>query len=273
VSKPSSNTKALLRVRETNVRGWEKGLNSGLETRTEYWDRLVWWQRVFYNHLEIAQIRWRWALGDAGAALDACLKVADHAATQWQKGRLLKDENFDELTPEERKEAQSQDATHFPFATAALLSGLRTGKFSPRLLDVVPSFKEWRKHSEWGYVWNYPDAGLISAIQQGKLPTGWKQLLGMVARLGEPVAESFEKYMLIALKKGADKDLPELIEELGDLFDQRSELDDDEGLPSAEGPGSFNELCVDFRLAALARLCLDKKAIAKLDSIHLQLPK
>jgi len=74
--------------------------------------------------------------------------------------------------------------------------------------------------------------------------------------------------MAVALGKVKPAAVPKLFEECEELFDERAELRDT-ALREAEGPGSSNELCVDFRLATLARLCIDDKALAKVDSIHL----
>jgi len=101
---------------------------------------------MFYEHLAIAQIRWRYELGDAGAALDACLHLAEHAAKQWKVGHFLESEDLDASDPDEREMVQSKDANPFPFGTAVLISALRHGEFSPTLLQAAPIYKDWERH-------------------------------------------------------------------------------------------------------------------------------
>jgi len=209
--------------------------------------------------------------------LKECLRVARYVATKWQSGRTLP---HAASTDKERTRdgwpwsdsPDSQDAIKFPFAKSTILGVLATGKLDSLLLKFIPKFKDWERHVARGFFWNYPDVALLHALQHKKAPPGWKRFRDeTLAQVSEDVAESFDGYMKLALGKIAPKAIAKTMEDLAERFDRRALLGDDD-MPDSEGPGLANTLCVDFRVAALARLRLGEKALAGIESIHVRLP-
>ncbi len=118
--------------------------------------------RCFENFLTAGRIQWRHDLGDPRPNLEQALAVARRAAKVLDK----------------LKEADLA-RQHFKFGSAVLVSYLLDGGMDPELLKMLPKFSLWRKYGGdyWLKSYTFPDVGVINALQNGKAPAQWDQML------------------------------------------------------------------------------------------------
>jgi hypothetical protein len=211
-----------------------------------------------FGDLELLiKILWRHALGDPGPFVAQALDRADAAA------RLATEFPND-----------YGGYNFFPFTTSLFFGLLVRGKLLPDLFAQLPPLSA-AGEPEYPYFNVLPDTYLLHALQSGKKPRGWDQLLQK--RLPKHAqtdltAVTLACYMDIICQTRA-KEFDAAIESVikaCENYDRRA-ADEWRDFGNVDGSSTFNKLMVDHRLAAIVKTCFKKKEklLEPLKIVHL----
>lgn len=196
--------------------------------------------------LMLAMLQWRHGLGNPHQALTQSLDFAFRA--------------FPELS---EIDSTQQHWTSVDFGPPGYVCCILRGSIDSRLLEWHCQFNDLEKLA-WKhggiYLEKFLDAGIFHARMHGAAPEGWSDLLAKVAakkRLAL-VNESYVTYMEIVLsaRQGDSTSAAAAVLRAAANYNKRARNAYYSGGIGFEGGGPNNEHVVDYRLAALIRMCL-----------------
>lgn len=203
-------------------------------------------QLAIERSLRLAMLQWRHALGNPLQALTESLELAFRA--------------FPELS---EIDSTQKHWTSVNFGVPCYVCCILQGTIDPRLLEWHCKFRDWqelaRKHDGFS-VERFLDAGIFQSLIHGAAPEGWQNLLAKVAaqKRRKLVNETYATYMEIvaSARQGDSSSAVAAVLRAAANYNKRARNAYYSGCPQIEGGGPDNEHVVDYRLAALIRMCL-----------------